>query len=643
MTVIAGAAPGADLLDPEPVTSPSESLTDADRSRTAPPDGSRHPSGTVLQAGVLALPVAFLVWAAWAHRNVFVDGYIYLHIVQNILAGHGPVFNRGQRVEAFTSPVWTFLLAAVGFLTRASLVWVAVVLGIALSAGGLSLAVIASGQLSRRAAPRAFLLPLGALVFVALPPVWSLASTGLETGLEFFWLGACFALLVRWSRNSHRRAGPGTLVVCGLGPLIRPELLLESIVFLAVLLFADGSVSTWRGRARMLAWAVALPLAYQVFRMGYYGAFVANTATAKEATLPRPGRGVVYFADFVGPYWLFVPAVALLLGAYHPVAAAFRRAPGRRRSLAALLALPVAGLLNASYIVLMGGDYIHARLFMAPFFAACAPIAAIPMARRNLVALLVVPWAVLCMASLRTTDGQPWSADYFASIDGNGTFAPHHVVRGPSGQQPDWTPSRGVYVQFDNPSSITRLTTPVPPGLHTPVVATSWIGHEPYAWGTGVQILDLFGLADPLAAHLLLTNRGMVSGHEKPLPTPWVAALITADGASTAQLGELQNERPQVFTPLVGSVYGHQLDVQTAWARAALTCPAIRDLEDGPTRPLTIGSFFGNMFHAYARSRLRIPPEPETAYHEFCGPGTPRIVQDAMDPTSAGQSGAVRR
>jgi arabinofuranosyltransferase len=378
-----------------------------------------------------------------------------------------------------------------------------------------------------------------------------------------------------------------------------------------------------------VAWAVALPLAYQVFRMGYYGALVATTATAKEASLPRLGRGVVYFTDFVDPYWLFVPAIGLLVGAYYPLVSTLRRTAGGDRSLAALLALPTAAVLNAAYIVLMGGDYVHARLLIAPFFAVCAPVASIPLARRTVVSLLVVPWSVLCMASLRTPDGGPWSANYFAYVDGHGSFSPTHAVLGPSGHQPAWTPQRGVYVQFSGPTTITRLTTASPSGLRTPLVATSWIGHEPYAWGPGVQILDLLGLADPLAAHLQLSNRGLVSGHEKPLPTSWVAAMVTAPGSSTAQLSGLQDTRPTLFTPLTPVVHGHQLAVETAWARAALGCPAIRDLRDSPSAPLTVASLFGNMVHAAARSALRIPPDPETAYHQFCGPGTPASVRTA--------------
>ena len=172
----------------------------------------------------MAAPILVLAALAWTHRSMFVDGFIYLHVVQNILAGHGPVFNQGQRVEAFTSPLWTFLLAVVGFLTPFPLDWIAVVLGILLTIGGASIALRTSARLVHRAAPQTFLLPLGLVVFVAVPPVWSLASMGLETGLTFFWLGCCFAFLVRWSRAAHQRMPRFGLVVLGLGPLVRPEL-----------------------------------------------------------------------------------------------------------------------------------------------------------------------------------------------------------------------------------------------------------------------------------------------------------------------------------------------------------------------------------------------------------------------------------
>ena len=578
----------------------------------------------------MAAPILVLAALAWTHRNMFVDGYIYLHVVQNILAGHGPVFNEGQRVEAFTSPLWTFLLAIVGFLTPFPLDWIAVILGMLLTVGGASIAVRNSAQLVHRVAPHTFLLPLGLVVFVAIPPVWSLASTGLETGLTFFWLGCCFALLVRWSRARERMPRFG-LVVLGLGPLVRPELALDSLVFVVALLWVERSKQSWPQRLGVLAWAAALPLIYQVFRMGYYGVLVANTATAKEASLPRLGRGILYFSDFVGPYWLFIPALGLLLGAYYPLASAMRRSQGNERNAVALFALPLAGTLNAIYIIVMGGDYVHARLLVAPLFAVCVPVAAVPLARRYLISLLVLPWAMVCALSLRSADGSLWSMSPFVVINGHGNVTPSLVLNGSGGRSDHWQPAPGIYVEFGHPGLPERINVTPAPGVRLPVIATSWVGTEPYELGTGVQFLDLLGLADPLTAHLELTHRGYFTGHEKPLPTPWIAALLTANGTSTTAFGSIQLQRPTLFSPLIPTVSGHQLQIETAWARAALQCPAIHDVEYSPTTPLTVGSFLSNIVHSFGRTELRIPPNPEAAYHRFCGPGTPSQVRMTTD------------
>ena len=582
-----------------------------------------------LQSVVVALPVIVLASAAWTHRSVFADGYIYLHIVQNILAGHGPVFNAGQRVEVFTSPAWTFVLAIAGLVTPFSLAWIAVILGIVLTVGGMSIAIASSMKIVRRAEPGSFVLPLGALVFVAVAPVWSLTTMGLETGLTFFWLGCCLAILVRWTSAPDSRVSRLGLMVLGFGMLIRPELTLDSMVFIVAILLIDKSERSLRSRVRIIAWAAALPFAYEIFRMGYYGALVANTATAKEASMPRLGRGIQYFADFIGPYWLVIPALVLIVGAYYPLSVALRRLSDPRRHLVALFALPIAGALNAGYIVAMGGDYVHARLLLPSFFAVCAPIAVVPVARKYLLALIVLPWALVCSVSLRSADANPWSTAPFVMVNGHGNVNPGpEALTGPN--VPAWYSGPGVYVQFHGQPSSARLDGAPASELALPTIATPWIGNESYALGTHVQILDLLGLADPFTAHLELARRGEVSGHEKPLPTPWVAARLTAPGTSTAQLGRLQMDMAPRETAMIPVVTGQKLAVETAWARAALQCPAIVDLVNAPSQPLTVGTFFSNMAHSFSRTELRIPPDPETAYHQFCGPGTPAGVDAVM-------------
>ena len=592
--------------------------------------------GHWIQVVVLATPVLMLAILAWHYRNVFEDGYIYLHVVQNIIAGNGPVFNQGQRVEVFTGPLWTFIVATVGFLTPFSLEWIAVLLGILMTLGGVTMAILGAVWLSRVALPKAFLLPLGALVFASTYPIWTLASTGLETGLTYFWLGLCFFLIVRWSIN--HRMGRMVMIVLGLGPLVRPELLIDSAVFVLAIMAVERPAWSWRQNVRLIAWAALLPVLYQFFRMGYYGEFVATTAIAKEATLPDPGRGLAYFEDFVRPYWLWIPAIALGAGAYYPLSVALRRADGSIHKQVALFALPVAGVLNAAYITLMGGDYFHARLLTPAFFALCAPVAAVPVSRRFVVSLIVLPWSAVACFTMRTPSGDTLSSHLtgpptqytFVFTPGNGQITPGFSENPHSLVSIRWFQQHGLYVNLGFfPSQTQRIDEELNPRIPDPTIVASGIGEVSFHFGTGVNIFDILGLADPLTGHMKLSHRGPAAGHEKPLPTPWIIAAVTASGSSTSPIANLQPERHLFITPdLFPEATGRQLNVQTAWARAALQCPAIHNLEYGQNGPLTVRRFFRNIWDAWGNSQLRIPPNPETAFHQFCGPGTPEVVKE---------------
>ena len=134
-----------------------------------------------------------------------------------------------------------------------------------------------------------------------------------------------------------RPMGAGWGVLLGLGWLVRPELVVFSAVFLALVLVAQRGAQGWRSRAGFVAAAVAIPLAYQVFRMGYFGMAVSNTAIAKEGTDLRWGRGWAYLRNFADPYWLWLPLLAMVAGAYVPLVRALR-ARGRAASSWVLLA-----------------------------------------------------------------------------------------------------------------------------------------------------------------------------------------------------------------------------------------------------------------------------------------------------------------
>ncbi|MER3484798.1 MAG: hypothetical protein C4345_01265, partial [Chloroflexota bacterium] len=152
---------------------------------------------------LILAPVIMLAVLAYRRRWVTEDAFIDVRVVQHLLAGYGPVFNVGERVEAYTSPLWIALLALWG-LTSQPIEIGAVVLGLLCSAGGLLAAqagaLALAHRLWRHTGKRSgpwVAVPLGAAVVAALPPMWDFATSGLETGLVFGWLGLAYWLLVR--------------------------------------------------------------------------------------------------------------------------------------------------------------------------------------------------------------------------------------------------------------------------------------------------------------------------------------------------------------------------------------------------------------------------------------------------------------
>src|SRR5262249_38086215 len=147
------------------------------------------------------------------------------------------------------------------------------------------------------------------------------------------------------------------------------------------------------------------------------------------------------------------------------------------------------------------------------------------------------------------------------------------------------------------------------------------VGVMPYAMGDDFHVLDMFGLADPFTAHLDAPFRTTLlpyPGHEKPLPRPWVAARLF-DPKTVANPGQLPDPGP---SSLSANSTRTTLQDQVGFARATLQCPAVEKLTNSSKAPLTVGRFFRNIFDSFSNTALHIPPDPETAFHKFCG-GTP--------------------
>ena len=350
-----------------------------------------------LWVGVLVVGGLFS-WGAWQRRWIADDGLIVLRTVRNLLAGNGPVFNAGERVEANTSTVWTYLVtlgAWIGGPIR--LEYVALTLALTLSVAGIVFMMLGTGRLY---APglrgrQALLLPAGALVYIAVPPARDFATSGLENGLVLAYLGLLWWMMVCWSQAPRATAaGPafeGALAfVAGLSVLVRPELALIGGLGLVMMLVAARG---WRRRLLIVGAGGLLPVLYEVFRMGYYGLLVPGTAIAKDASGSKWAQGFTYLANFNHPYLLWVPLVllaglgVLLLGVrsllWRKRTTTASEGRGRWATLvqtptAVVVFMLVSGLLQAVYWLRQGGDFMHGRVLLTPLFCLLTPVSVIP-------------------------------------------------------------------------------------------------------------------------------------------------------------------------------------------------------------------------------------------------------------------------
>ena len=543
--------------------------------------------------------VACYAVLAWQRRWICDDGLIAVRTVRELLAGNGPVFNSFERAEANTSTLWTYLLALVGFVTQLNVTRIAVFGGLALAIAGIAVGLDAARRWQRDQGAGGLLIPCGVLVVLGTSAAWDFATSGLETGLEVAWLALAWWLLVTLrpeSRHQWLRA-----VLLGLGPLVRPDFALVSAVFL---------LAAWwllrpslRRSAMLLGCAIALPVAYEIFRAGYYGTLVPLPALAKSASRAYWDRGLAYARNFARPYWLWIPLAALLAGAI-----AVRP---RGRDLV-LVAAPVSSaLLLALFVTRVGGDFMHARMLLPSLFLVLLPAFLVPASRRALVlAGVIAAWALVMwvQASSHASHGSGYVED-----------ERYGYMRYTHREHPD---DDAAYLDASPTTAVVadairdhRRVLISEGGVVIPLDATApaSIGVIAGRLGTGGLLapldgiaVDTLGLANPIGARIPVNFPDEAVGHQKGLPWVWIYA----------DLGDAAQIHDDTIAP-------SQLEA----ARHALHCGDLAELMASVREPMSARRFWKNLTGSLRRTRLQIPLDPVDAEVEFCGSSrVPRVT-----------------
>jgi arabinofuranosyltransferase len=568
----------------------------------------------------LAVPLLIVVAGAWSYRWVQEDAFIDFRIIGNLLAGHGPVFNVGERVEAYSDPLWLFLLAGVHeLLPFLSLEWMSVVLGLVGTAVGVVLAGRAFQRLVEgREGDTA--LPVGLVIFAVVAGVWEFATSGLEMGLAFCWIGLCFWLLVR--TEAHRDSALWCASVMGLGTLIRPELILMSVVELAALAVVVGAPG-WRGPTSVMrryvaptAAAVALPALYELWRMAYFALVVSNTALAKSATASWWDQGFTYVWNFTAPYTLWLP-LALAVPLVLPRLARWWRR-GDRTGVVVLVTPLAAALVDILYVARVGGDYQHARLLLPGFMTLCLPIV---VGVRQLRTVMVVPvigivvWSVVCAGWLRYSTGGLFLSDHgitdersvwvavsrsphpVNAAEYHNHLGSHYATLGVAERRD----GRQAMLVDSSLSSSTPGRSPdiqparsaLPFGL---VVNAGAIGVTGYLSGPDVYIFDDYSLANPVGSHFTVAQHGR-PGHQKFIGPDWMVARF---GATVTQAPE------GVGGPSVTA------------ARRALGCGTLHAYLRAITAPWGVSRALSDITHSVTFTTMAFSSQPRVAEQQLC-------------------------
>ena len=307
--------------------------------------------------------LAAVVAMATAHAWVSDDAFITFRVVDQFLAGHGPVFNIGERVQVFTHPLWLFLLAAWSALGGS---FFPGTMGLSLALFTLGLALVFAAYRDKPAA----LLVVAATLFFSRS-LMDFATGGLETPLSF----ALFAAAVHALRTGRNQAA---LAFLALLPLNRLDLLPWVLPFAWI-----ASPPNLKARAAAFLAVCAPAGLWIVFSTVYYGAPLPNTALAKLGgdLAGRIDQGASYL---VASFLTDPGALALLLLGAAAAIRSMRKHSSMARATDPIEVsdrrIVVAGAASAAidlaYVLWCGGDFMLGRFILPALWALIAVVLA---------------------------------------------------------------------------------------------------------------------------------------------------------------------------------------------------------------------------------------------------------------------------
>ena len=485
---------------------------------TPPPDSSdplvKYPDA-VLWGVALAAIVLFSV-VFWRDAWIVDDAYITFRTVEHFVAGRGLIWNVGERVQAYTHPLWMFVVAG-GYGASREFFYTSLAISFACCVG----AVVLAGWRERR--PR--MVPAVVVLMLASKACMDYTSSGLENPLSYLLLAVFAVTLAKVERELSPRRVTALALIAALAFVNRADTIL---LYLPALLWVGAEawrVLGWRHTVRAFIAGLSPAVVWTAFSLLYYGLPFPNTYYAKAGStgverMPIIRSGVKYYVNSLrwDPATLVIPAAVC--------GYAFLRGSRWMRAAAAGIVLYLI------YVLFVGaaGTHMAGRFFAVPFFAACLVAVALPLTRGRqstclaaaalvAIALPAAPWKA--NTSFYRPPGQAghdtWSRGVIdtrllATEEGGGLIAQRRGVMVPNH---DWFREGQAFRKAGGRVRVGGAGTGLPIGF--------------FAFGAGpeVFVIDTLGLTDPLLSHLPIDpGRVWWPGHfARALPEGYVESI----------------------------------------------------------------------------------------------------------------------
>lgn len=425
----------------------------------------------------MILYVFILIRTAWISD----DACITLRTVLNTLHGYGPTFNIDERVQAYTHPLWFFLLCISSLLVP-NVFYATFALCILVS-------LIATVLLLLRCRQPAILAMVG-LAIVLSKAFVDFSTSGLENPLIHLLLIILVSLSLRDDPSSVWRSPLFPLLFSAVY-LTRQDLVLLILPLLTYHLF----LLRHNIRQLVISGLIAIVpiLLWSLFSLVYYGFLFPNTAYAKLST-GVPGsdlmlQGLRYFLRTISrdPLTFFILISGVVVGL---------AAGGVSRSLA------IGSVCYLAYVLRVGGDFMEGRFFTAPFVVSLMILA------RHLTQFRIArlfPFAVIAFGSFGIYPNLLAGASYDKLKYGSDI----------NDERAFYFQRMGLITWNSEQHKLPEWEVQKEPFVH---IKGGGIGHYSLLCGPSVHIIDPLALTDPLLSRLPC-KKWRIGHFERTLPT----------------------------------------------------------------------------------------------------------------------------